>query len=37
MPVRSGVKEIRLGEVMANRIYKGLFGMNSQENIMSKK
>ena len=37
IPVRSGVKEIRLGEVMANRIYKGLFGMNSQENIMSKK
>ena len=29
LPVRSGVKEIRLGEVMANRIYKALFNLNS--------
>ena len=37
MLVKSGVKEIKLGEAMANRIYRALFSENCHENILVRK
>lgn len=37
LQVRRGLKEMRLGEPIANRIYKSLFSTNFEENIMEKR